>query len=136
MLQLISFGVYLCFLIFYKILALSWSFLEKELLKRKTKFPTSMLKFKHKLYISKLSHCPSIMDINIEKIFKRGHLIKALWYSRLSITQTHTGNWNPFELWRVQIIEINYRRNLSEGTEKCVWVMEVILVWIIEKRTL
>ena len=30
-------------------------------------------------------------------------------YSRLSITRAHTGNWNPFELSRVGIIESNYR---------------------------
>ena len=31
-----------------------------------------------------------------------------------------------FELWRVQIIERNYRENLTEETEKSVRVMEVL----------
>ena len=58
-------------------------------------------------------------------------------YSRLSITRTRKGNWNPFELWRVRIIESNYRWNLTEGTEKSVrviWrfrVMESLLYFIV-----
>ena len=46
-------------------------------------------------------------------------------YSRLSITRTRKGNWNPFEFRRVRIIESNYRGNVTEGTEKSVRVMKV-----------
>ena len=35
--------------------------------------------------------------------------------STLFITRMRTGNWNPFEQWRVRIIEINYRGNLTKG---------------------
>ena len=44
---------------------------------------------------------------------------KSLWKmsnSRFSIAQTLTGNWNPFDLWRIRVIESNYR-----GTNREDW---------------
>ena len=42
-------------------------------------------------------------------------LLKKMLYSRLSIIQMPKGPKSPFELWRVRIIESNYRGNLYRG---------------------
>ena len=57
----------------------------------------------------------SIALLRNERFFTICNIQKTLYNS----------NTNPFELWRVQIIESNYRGNLIDGTEKSVRVIEV-----------
>ena len=103
----------------------------KELVFHGIKFPLKLLTIVVFLFVKRLfERCldylvSSILSI-VESVLFYCLFERCLYYySRLSITRTRTGNWKPFELWRVRVIESNYRGHLTEGTEKSVRVMEV-----------